>query len=262
MTIKRTNRFAISKWLAVMASRMMTCFLLMSACSIGLMANDILISLKGDILEGKIDHVTQDKVYVIPRLDNKVMNLMVKTAKMALPVSLKKVYMIRKEKGMTTFVHQDGSTDSVQSQKWDKSADRIYLMEGNEIQCWNAKIGDNAATYLISNPSKVRLQTEESIPLADIFMIWHKDGTKEIINEFEIKEEYMSDDFDYAAFEEECDKKAWANVYELPEAMTIGDIARKHGVSAEDICRWNNCPDRYNAATILKAGSTVWVAPH
>lgn len=220
-------------------------------------AYDELISRDGKVMKGTVKAITDDTVYVVPKSGDKVMDLMTKAVGAYLDMDIKDLYLVRKEKEMSVFIHTDGSRDSVASPKLQKDAMRIYLTEGREIQGWDVETGDSIVSYLSSKPNKKKPQQRDTIPASYIFLLLYSDGNTKVINELpEEKEE-----IDYAALEEERDKKVKERIYKLPRTMTIAEIAKKHKVTVKEILTWNGCPAKYTGKTRLKAGCTVWIAP-
>jgi len=182
-------------------------------------------------------------------------------AKRELYQDLRDVYMIRYEKRGNIYITDDGKRITGENEKWDKSADRIYLVEGREIQAYNLSVRADRITYSLGSgkglfKKKSSTYMSQSVSPQDVFMIKYADGTKDIITDITRKEEPAEEEQTVAEAQENERQVVFHNV---KKGETLKSIAQRYDVSAKEIIEWNDLPKNTKPTARLQSGTQLMI---
>ncbi len=134
------------------------------------------------------------------------------------------IYMVKYEKRGNVFYTENGEKYSGEGDgKIPSKADAIYLLDGKEIIAYNISMDTECVIY---QPTDKKKASKQSIPKDDIFMICYRDGTREVINDFEtVKQRKLAEEEKAKKEEEERRLAEWRKNF--PKKAILVTLADK-----------------------------------
>lgn len=224
------------------------------AGSLSSFCKDVVIFRTGAEYEGDVKDITPKEILFCPYssatfLDSTARDGLVK-------LNPKLLYLLRLEGRGNYYFTEDGKRITGEMRKEiSKDADAIYLLSGKEIISYHTVIDRDRVIVQPEKKNKISkllskrpIMTEE-IAISDIFFIRYADGKREFFNELipSIIEENTTDK----------PQEIKIKFYTVKKGETLADIARKNGVSVEDIKKWNEYPDSYKPSRRLVSGEQI-----
>lgn len=194
--------------------------------------------------------------------------------------SLRDIYMLHYGKRGNVYITDDGKRITGENQKYDKSADIIYLISGKEIQAYSLQILEDKILYEEKSKNN-RFGKKASgndagakmLDAGDVFLIKYKDGTKDIINDIsrevmEAKERAKREEEErarQAQLEEEMKKANEKKVvfHNVKNGETLSIVANRYHVTYQEIITWNELSVKMKPTAKLKPGMQlmIYVSP-
>lgn len=140
------------------------------ATSISVNAEDVVILRTGEHVYGKLRRMT-------------VTTVSFESRKTMFEYPLKDVYAVKSDSRGDIFYNMKGERISRPANNEGRGADRIYLIDGEEIIGWKTAISGKTVSYQDSRETKKNRPGVVEIPVEKVFMINYFDGTKEIVND-------------------------------------------------------------------------------
>lgn len=175
-----------------------------------------------------------------------------------LSLDLSDIYMVRFKTRGNIYITENGKRKSGENNKWDKTADRIYLINGCEIQAYDLQVNETSILYSLHKPSKKVRPQQLSVQMQNVFMIKYTDGTKDIINNL-ANDSYLQTpvaaETEVAEEEEETASEEMQVVFHnVKKGDTLSSIARRYNVSTKNIIEWNSLSTKTGPKTKLQEG--------
>lgn len=168
---------------------------------------------------------------------------------------LRDVYMIRYEKRGNIYITDDCKRITGENDKWDKEADRIYLVEGKEIQAYNLSVRPDRISYTLESKIKKKGTAWFSLDPLDVFMIKYADGTKDIITDISRKEEPVAEE--EPTVSEVKDNERQVVFHSVKKGETLNAIAKRYAVTTKELIEWNDLPKTTKASARLQSGTQL-----
>lgn len=184
-------------------------------------------------------------------------------AKRELHQDLCDVYMIRYEKRGNIYITDEGKRITGENNKWEKGADRIYLVTGKEIQAFNLNVGVNEITYSLGigkGPFRKKNSRyfSQSLSPQEVFMIKYADGTKDILTDIRRKTEPSGEENETSITEVDENERQVV-FHNVKKGETLNTIAKRYDVTVKEIIDWNDLPKTAKATTRLQSGTQLMV---
>lgn len=180
-------------------------------------------------------------------------------------INLREVYMIRfKERG-NIYINSEGKRITGENDKWEKDATRIYLTTGREIQAYNVQVLDDRVLYTESKGGKKKTPVTYSLRHPEVFFIRYQDGTKDIITNLATTTaaptQEPQNETDGEADSQESKEKQELQVvfHNVKRGETLAAIAKRYGVKAADIIKWNELPKALRPTARLQADMQLMI---
>lgn len=193
-------------------------------------ARDFIILRDGSVLEAKISQISAKSI-IFKNFTNGV-------ASDQYPLS--DIYMVKYANRGNVYITPDGRRMTGENQYLEPEATIIYTVDCKEIQAYDVVLDIDAVTFSKKRPTKKdRYPGRYTLDSAKVFMLVYPDGTKEIFTD-------LSNIHAASVPQENAPVDSIAARPELKVVFyttVMGDnlvkIAEKHGVTVDDIKKWN-----------------------
>ena len=214
-------------------------------------ADDILMTRKGMEYTGKLDIIGNSDVVFNVRGGYSWGS---RPNKVAIPIE--DVYMIKTEKRGTIFFNRQRERSIQPTNKIEKDADVIYLVDGGEIPAWNVTLANGILSYQKNSQQKRAMSNIGAYPLEEIFMVKYNDGSRDIFTDITSAPPVIIPE---KIEEKETEKKLKIIMYTVQTGETLGDIASKFNVNLENIIEWNELSPKSTKSTKPAAGNQLMI---
>lgn len=210
--------------------------------------NDLIVLRNGTEIPSKVMYVDTKYVTYKENLRNKNETKQ----------DLKEVYMIRFERRGNIYITEDCKRVTGENEKWEKNADRIYLVEGKEIQVTSLTVAEDEITYTPLGEKRTRGRGGQfGLTPSDVFMIKYSDGTKDIFTDLSVKEEPKAEEEPTVSEVKETERQVV--FHNVKKGDTLSTIAKRYGVTANDLAEWNDLPKTVKTNTRLRVGAQLMI---
>lgn len=219
--------------------------------SFAIMAHaDQLILRNGVIIEGKVNMVSDDGVYLVPWVKNKLLH---KKGEMTI-IPIEELYLIKYDKRGNVYINLDGTRKTGENQKIDKDADIIYLLEGSEIPAFGLRIDNNNIYFQKSKEKKKAMSEQVTIPTSEVFMVLYSDKSVDVFNEYKAPE---PEPLPEPLPEPKEVIKVLNHTVEVGE--TLSSLSKLYEVSIQEIREWNSISSKVTPNGRLKKGLVIQI---
>lgn len=228
-------------------------FMLLLVANVAMAQEDLILMRDGSELLAKVIQV-DDKLVTYKENEKK--------NRRELYLDLKNVYMIRFKQRGNIYITAEGKRITGENDKWDKDADRIYLVAGREIQAYSLQIFEDRVVYSENKPSKKSAAIKSSISRDEVFMIKYKDGTRDILTNIQTmakEKEQPQEEEEEVAEEGEGKEELQVVFHNVKRGETLNAIAKRYGVGVKDIITWNDLPKKITANSRLQSDMQLMI---
>lgn len=183
-------------------------------------AEDVVILRTGEHVYGKLRKMT-------------VTTVSFESRKTMFEYPLKDVYAVKSDSRGDIFYNMKGERISRPANNEGRGADRIYLIDGEEIIGWKTAISGKTVSYQDSRETKKNRPRVVEIPVEKVFMINYFDGTKEIVNDITTMIEEDSET-------KEKESPLKVVFHDVVRGESVVSVAEKYNVSVSDLREWND----------------------